>query len=87
MANLYANISQIGDPETMARCLEMVSASSARLMNLSDYGIKVGNAADLVVLDATDPAMAVAELAQPMYGFKAGNPVFTRALPEIHLPS
>jgi cytosine deaminase len=86
MANLYANISQIGDPATMARCLDMVSHGSARLMNLDDYGIAVGNAADLVVIDATDPAMAVAEIAQPLYGFKAGRPVFTRALPELHGP-
>ncbi|MGD1924542.1 MAG: amidohydrolase family protein [Paracoccaceae bacterium] len=86
MANLYANISQIGDPETMARCLDMVSQSSAKLMNLTDYGLSVGNDADLVVIDATDPAMAVAELAQPMYGFKNGHAVFTRALPELHLP-
>ncbi|MEM1300061.1 MAG: amidohydrolase family protein [Pseudomonadota bacterium] len=86
MANLYANIAQVGDPETMASCLDMVSHGSAKLMNLDDYGIAVGNAADMVVIDATEPAMAVAELAQPMYGFKGGRPVFTRALPELHLP-
>ncbi len=86
MANLYANTAQIGDPQAMALCFDMVSHGSARLMNLRDYGIVLGGAADLVVLDATDPAMAVAELAQPMYGFKGGKPVFTRALPELHLP-
>ncbi len=86
MANLYANISQIGDRAGMTACLDMVSRSSAKLMNLDDYGIAVGHAADLVVIDAVDPAMAVAELAQPMYGFKAGRPVFTRALPDLHLP-
>ncbi|MFK7941965.1 MAG: amidohydrolase family protein [Paracoccaceae bacterium] len=86
MANLYANIAQIGDLGTIAGCLEMVSASSAKLMNLADYGLQVGNPADIIVLDATDPGMAVAELAQPMYGFKDGKPVFTRELPELHLP-
>lgn len=86
MANLYANIAQIGDPGTMAGCLDMVSHGPARLMNLDDYGIAVGNAADMVVIDASEPAMAVAELAQPMYGFKGGRPVFTRTLPELHLP-
>jgi cytosine deaminase len=55
-------------------------------MNLDDYGVAVGKAADLVVMDATDPGLAVAELAQPMYGFKRGRPVFTRALPELHDP-
>ena len=87
MANLYANIAQIGDRAGMSTCLDMVSAGSARLMNLADYDIAEGAPADLVVLDATDPALAVAELAQPMYGFKAGRPIFTRALPELHAPS
>ena len=86
MANLYANIAQIGQRTEMAGCLDMVSARSARLMNLKEYGISVGAPADLVVIDATDPTMAVAELAQPMYGFKRGKPVFSHALPELHLP-
>ncbi len=84
MANLYANISQIGKLDTLAECLNMVSTRSAKLMNLGDYGIAVGKTADLVVVDNTDPAMAVAELSQPMYGFKAGAPTVTRALPELH---
>jgi len=86
MANLYANISQIGDRAGMTACLDMVSRSSAKLMNLDDYGIAVGAPADLVVIDAVDPALAFAEISQPMYGFKNGRPVFTRALPELHLP-
>lgn len=86
MANLYSNIAQIGDRDGMIASLQMVSEGSARLMNLSDYGIAVGGPADLVVIDAKDPALAVAELAQPIYGFKNGRPVFTRALPELHLP-
>ncbi|MEM1346151.1 MAG: amidohydrolase family protein [Pseudomonadota bacterium] len=86
MANLYANIAQIGDRDGMLRCLEMVSSGSAQLMNIADYGLSLGGPADIVVLDAADPALAVAELAQPMYGFKAGRPVFTRALPELHGP-
>ena len=84
MANLYANIAQIGQREDMATCLDMVSSRSAKLLNLKDYGIEKGAPADLVVIDATDPTMAVAELAQPMYGFKRGRPVFTHALPELH---
>ena len=86
MANLYANIAQVGQRTEMAGCLDMVSSRSARLMNLTDYGIEVGAPADLVVIDATDPTMAVAELAQPMFGFKRGKPVFTHALAEMHFP-
>jgi cytosine deaminase len=87
MANLYANIAQIGKRDTLAECLEMVSNRSAKLLNLKDHGVAKGMTADLVVVDNTDPAMAVAELSQPMYGFKAGRPTFTRALPELHGPA
>lgn len=87
MANLYANIAQIGKKDTVAECLNMISSRSAKLMNLGDYGLEIGKTADLVVVDNTDPAMAVAELSQPMYVFKAGKPTVTRALPELHSPA
>ncbi|NNK77600.1 MAG: amidohydrolase family protein [Litoreibacter sp.] len=86
MANLYANIAQVGQRSEMSGLLDMVSSRSAKLLNLADYGVAVGAPADLVVLDATDPTMAVAELAQPMFGFKRGKPVFTHKLPELHTP-
>ena len=40
MANLHANILQIGHPERMAELFAMISERSARLMNLGDYGLK-----------------------------------------------
>lgn len=86
IANLYANIAQLGRPAEMAACLDMVTEQSARLLNLKDYGIAVGNPADLVVLDAQAPAQAVAELAQPLFGFKRGRRVFTRPQAELHRP-
>tara|TARA_R110002050_G_scaffold88303_1_gene186484 strand:+ start:614 stop:1843 length:1230 start_codon:yes stop_codon:yes gene_type:complete len=86
MANLYANIAQIGQMDLLAECLNMISTRSAALMNLKDYGIEVGKTADLVVVDGTDPAMVVAELAQPMFVFKGGKQTVTRALPELHAP-
>ena len=64
----------------------MISTRSAALMNLKDYGIEVGKTADLIVVDGTDPAMVVAELAQPMFVFKGGKQTVTRALPELHVP-
>jgi cytosine deaminase len=56
-------------------------------MNLDRYGIAAGNPADLVVLDATDAAMAVAEIAQPLFGIKRGRRSFTRAPAVIHAPA
>ena len=87
IANLFANIVQVGSRADLAECLRLVSERAASLMNLTDYGLAIGKTADLVVLDGVDPALVVAELAQPMMGFRAGRQTFTRPLPQIHPPS
>jgi len=58
MANLYANVAQIGRPRDLSTCFDMITSLPARLMNAADYGIAVGHPADLVILDSRDPAMA-----------------------------
>ncbi len=55
MANLYANVAQVGTPEGMAACLDMITSQSAELLGLTDYGIRRGKPADLVVLDCGVP--------------------------------
>jgi len=86
MANLYANVCHVGARDDMRECLEMITRRSAKLMRLPDYGVDVGKAADLVVLDCTTPEQGVAELAVPLYGFKRGRMTFTRKPPELHRP-
>jgi cytosine deaminase len=86
MANLYANVAHVGRPTDLAACLDLVTTQPARLINAADYGIAVGHPADLVVLDSRDPAMAVAELAQPLFGLKRGHRSFSRAAAAIHRP-
>jgi cytosine/creatinine deaminase len=86
MANLYANTAQIGRPSELKACLDMVTTLPARLINATDYGTAVGHPADLVVLDSRDPAMAVAELAPPLFGLKRGRRSFTRAPATLHRP-
>ncbi|HEX4407474.1 MAG TPA: amidohydrolase family protein [Xanthobacteraceae bacterium] len=85
MANLYANVAQIGRPSELVSCLDMITALPAKLMNLKDYGITVGNPADLVVLDSADPALAVAELARPLFGLKRGRKSFVCPPPKLLL--
>ena len=84
MANLYANVTQVGTPEGMSACLDMVTTQSAKLLNQSDYGIAPGLPADLVVLDCASPSDAVTELAQPLMGFKAGRRTFSRPRPTLN---
>ncbi|TCR68483.1 amidohydrolase family protein [Bosea sp. BK604] len=77
MANLYANVAQCG-PHEFGQCLALVTTAPARLMRLDDYGIAIGNPADLVILDAATPADALAEIAEPVMGFKRGRLSFER---------
>ena len=86
IANLYANIAQLGRSADMRACFDMITTLSARLMNAARYGIAVGHTADLVVIDSRDPAMAVAELAQPLFGYKHGRRSFTHAAATLHKP-
>ncbi|UQD76352.1 amidohydrolase family protein [Bradyrhizobium japonicum] len=85
MANFYANVAHasVSDFDT---CLDLVTELPARLMNLGDYGIKVGNPADLVVLDTQDSRFAIAELPDIVMGFKAGRQTFERQRPTLFGP-
>ena len=64
----------------------VMNTQAAKLMRLADYGIAVGNPADIVVLDCTDGAAAVAELAQPLLGIKRGRMSFSHPAAVIHYP-
>ncbi len=44
----------------------------------------MGGLADLVALNATDPAEAVATIAQPLWGVKRGPLSFNRPPPRLH---
>ena len=79
MANLYANICQVGDPRETAECFEMVTNRAARLLRLPDYGLAVGQSADLAVLDCESRTAAVSEVISPMMAFKSGKRTFYRA--------
>jgi len=86
MANLYANVAQVGRTSEIAACLDLVTSAPAKLMNLADYGVAIGNPADLVVLDCASAAAAVAELASPLIGFKRGRMTFERPGAVINWP-
>jgi cytosine deaminase len=86
IANLYANVAQLGGPSEHGDCFDMVTARPARLTNRRDYGIAVGNPADIVVLDATDKASALTELAIPLLGIKRGRRSLVRQRAVLNRP-
>jgi len=86
MANLHANVLQISQPAQLREIFAMLTEHSARLLNLTDYGIAVGNPADFVVIDAGSPEQAVAEIRQPLAVFKRGRRTVKREPAEVVRP-
>jgi cytosine/creatinine deaminase len=86
MANLYANVLQLDRAEQLRECFRMLTDRSAQLLNLRDYGLEVGQPADMVVIDAETPEQAVAEIARPVAAFKRGTQTVVWHPPELLQP-
>ena len=86
IANMQANVCQIGEASRLRECFFMLTERSARLMNLKDYGIAVGNPADIVIFDAATPEEVIAEVRAPLVAFKRGVRTVTRPRAELHRP-
>ena len=87
MANLHANVLQVGRAEQLRECFAMLTERSARLLNLPDYGLAVGNPADIVIIDAESPEQAIAEIRQPLAVYKRGKRTVLRHPPELLRPT
>ena len=59
VAFMGLHVAQMTHPAEMARCFAMVTDANAAIMNLEGYGLKVGDKASLVVLDAGNPVEAL----------------------------
>jgi cytosine/creatinine deaminase len=86
MANLHANVLQVRHPMQLRECFAMLTERSARLLNLADYGLAVGNPADVVVFDAQTPEQAIAEIRNPLAAFKRGRQTVVRRPPQLIRP-
>jgi cytosine deaminase len=86
MANLYANVLQLDRPAQLRECFRMLTDRSARLLNVRDYGLKVGLPADIVIVNAQTPEQAIAEIAQPVAAFKRGVQTMAWHPPEMMRP-
>ncbi len=86
MANLQANLLQVSQPEQLRECFAMLTDRSARILNLGNYGIEIGNPADIVVIDSPSPERAVAEIRHPVAVFKHGRRTVTRHPAELRQP-
>lgn len=83
MANLYANLAQLGTSAALAGVFDMVTTNAARTLGLKSYSIEVGAPATCVLLDAPSPASAVAQISPALCGWKDGRPTFMRQKPQL----
>jgi cytosine/creatinine deaminase len=86
VANLYANVCHASPGAEMQACYEMIGTRAARLMNAREYGLSVGNPANLVILNAASPEQAIAEIAPVTHAFKNGRLTVTREAAKLHPP-
>jgi cytosine deaminase len=86
VANLYANIVQRGTDAELTQCFAMLTERAARILRRDDYGIALGNPADLIVWNAHTAAEVIATIAQPVMGFKRGRRLFSRAIAALMRP-
>ncbi len=78
MANLYANIAQLGTPDDLATVYDMMSGQAERLLGRQPAAIMEGGPATVVLFDAESPAEAVATVAPALAGWRNGKKTFER---------
>jgi cytosine deaminase len=83
LANFYAHVAQVSSDAQMGDCWDMLTKRAARMLNCKDYGLAVGNPADIVVLDAETPVQAIREIRQPLLAYKRGRQTLEWARPEL----
>ena len=85
-ALVTAMAAHLGNLDQMAWLLDLVTTNAARAIGLADHGLAEGCRADLVVLDARDPAAAITEQAEKLFVLKAGR-VVARTTRTSHVAS
>lgn len=85
MGNLFANITGASSDADLAMIWDMLTISPASSLGVPAT-ITEGAPADIVLIDAPDPATALRELRPVLSGWKAGVWTFVRHRPEMKAP-
>jgi cytosine deaminase len=83
MANMYANLAQISKDSEIQQVYEMVTKNAAKLL-AKQTEIKVGAAANFVVMEAENAVDAIRTIAQPLAGYKNGKQTFSNEKAQIY---
>ncbi|RDD68002.1 amidohydrolase [Thalassococcus profundi] len=80
MANLFANVAQLGAAQDLSACFDMVTTAPFRLLG-RDPALRIGAEATLVALPCQSRADTVAEIGRPIWGVKSGRQSFDAPQP------
>ena len=69
---------QLTDDTSIWRCMDLITVHGAKALHLDDYGIKVGNAASFVVVDAANAYEAACEQPRVLQSVRKGVTLFAR---------
>lgn len=75
-ANLTVHVAHLTRVHERTIAIDLITSRAAKAMNLPDYGLEVGCAADLVLLDSTDDQDLLCEIPARLRVWKAGKLVF-----------
>jgi cytosine deaminase len=73
VAAMGLHVGQMTGVEEMRACFQAVTVNAAKILQLDGYGLDVGCNADLVVLQAGDPAEAIRLRATRLYVLRRGR--------------
>jgi cytosine deaminase len=73
VAYLAVHVSQMTGLKQIDACFEMVTGNGARSLYIPDYGLKAGNPANVVVLDAPNAFDAIRHRTKARYVISRGK--------------
>lgn len=74
-ANLIIHTAHLSGSNLIPKVFDLITINGAKTLNLTDYGIELGNQADLVILDAKDEYEALRLLSEAIYVVRKGRVV------------
>ena len=86
ICTLLAQVLQLGTAASHRLCLEMATSRAAQAIGIDNYGIEVGNVADLVLLEADSVSKAIATAPVARTTIKQGK-IVAQAESAIHFYS
>jgi cytosine deaminase len=89
VAHMGLHVAQMTSPDAMRRCYELVTTGPAEILGLSEFGLRPGALASLIVLDAADPIEAIRRRPERLAVISKGQ-VVARTHPaetELSLPN